>query len=86
MAVADYREVVMINYSRFKAGSWAEAYAGIVVSCTISKNFGMIITERGVLCGRLFACWTGGYKRRRQMEVKVEISGLGKMGWWRQWR
>lgn len=56
MAVADYREVVMINYSRFKAGSWAEAYAGIVVSCTISKNFGMIITERGVLCGRLFAC------------------------------
>lgn len=38
MAVAYYIEVVMINYSRLKVGSWAKAYAGIVVNYTVSKK------------------------------------------------
>lgn len=48
MAVAYYREVVMINYSRLKVSFCAKAYAGIVVSYTVSENVGMIITEWGV--------------------------------------
>jgi len=38
----------MINYSRLKVGSWAKVYAVIIVSYTVSRNVGMIITERGV--------------------------------------
>lgn len=56
MAVAYYREVVMINYSRLKVRFWAKAYARIVGSYTVSKYAGMIATERGVLCGWLFTC------------------------------
>ena len=55
MAVAYYRDVVMINYSPLEVVSWAKVCAEIVVSYTVSKkNVGMIITERSVLCGCLY--------------------------------
>ena len=70
----------MINYSRLKVGSWAKAYAGIVVNYSESKQAGMITTERSVLCGWLVHFLKLKLYRRRQMDVKVEISSLDQAG------